>query len=83
MSSKVKNSIPKACRENWLELSGDEKNKFCNLCQKNVFDTDTDENQNDNIECLRYGSTATTSNKKTDLITKISNLFQIKNRAKN
>ena len=83
MSSKVKNSIPKACRENWLELSNVEKNKFCNLCQKNVFDTDTDENQNETVESLRYGSTATTSDKKTGLITKISNLFQIKNRAKN
>lgn len=78
MSRNIKNSIPKACRENWLELSNDEKNKFCNLCQKNIFDSDTDENQNDNVECLRYGSTVTTSNKKTGLITKISNLFQIK-----
>ena len=76
MSSKVKNSIPKACRENWLELSNDEKNKFCNLCQKNIFDSDITENQN--IECLRYESTAKTSDKKKGLITKISNLFQTK-----
>jgi hypothetical protein len=47
--------MPKSCQENWLELSPSEKVRFCNLCQKNIFQTDTESNSEQNI-CLRYST---------------------------
>lgn len=55
MVQKVKFTIPKVCQENWLQMNAAEKSRFCNLCQKNVFDFS--ENSNDNLEeiiCLRH-----------------------------
>lgn len=54
MKSKTKISIPKSCQENWLELDKDEKQRFCNLCQKNVFDETN--SSNDEIVCLKYNT---------------------------
>ena len=52
----MKDKIPKSCQENWLDLSPNEKVRFCNLCQKNIFDnTDKQFNTEENI-CLRYSS---------------------------
>ena len=76
MSSKIINSIPKACRENWLELDSDEKVKFCNLCQKNIFDSDVRENED--VECLRYSNSQQNITTKKGFITNLSNLFTTK-----
>lgn len=41
MATKTKISIPKPCQENWLEMTPLEQGRFCQLCQKNVFDFTT------------------------------------------
>lgn len=38
MSSKINISIPKPCHENWQKMSPLEKGRFCDSCQKQVFD---------------------------------------------
>lgn len=61
MAQKVKNPIPKSCQENWLEMTPDEKIKFCALCHENIFEDETNPefqkystNKNINTECMRY-----------------------------
>lgn len=73
MSEKIKNSIPKPCQENWLEMNPDEKIRFCTLCQQIVFDV-TDENNHNGDICLRYSSTLSNSKgkEKLNLLNKIS-----------
>ncbi|WP_298141001.1 carboxypeptidase-like regulatory domain-containing protein [Flavobacterium sp.] len=38
MKNKINISIPKPCQENWLEMTPSEQGRFCQLCNKNVFD---------------------------------------------
>jgi len=38
MSGKVNISIPKPCHENWHGMTVAEKGRFCNSCQKTVYD---------------------------------------------
>lgn len=41
MAGKTKITIPKPCQENWLEMTPLEQGRFCQLCQKNIFDFTT------------------------------------------
>lgn len=55
MGQKDKFTIPKVCQENWLQMNPTEKARFCNLCQKNVFDFSENSIENfDEIICLRH-----------------------------
>jgi len=74
MASKKSQTIPKVCQENWLQMSPDEKVRFCNLCQKNVFDFSENKDLNaEEIVCLRHHSESNNVNKNTfvDKITKL------------
>jgi hypothetical protein len=70
------NSIPKVCKENWLELTPSEKVKFCQLCQKNVFDyDDNNEAITNEFVCLRHGVEINNSATGSKLVDKITNLL--------
>ena len=56
--------IPKSCQENWLELSPNEKVRFCNLCQKNIFDNPNEEAETGEVVCMRYTTQENHVNKK-------------------
>lgn len=60
----MNNKMPKSCQENWLELSPNEKVRFCNLCQKNVFDQSSTASDSDEIVCLRYAEPESQANRK-------------------
>lgn len=75
MASKKSQTIPKVCQENWLQMSPDEKVRFCNLCQKNVFDFSDNSTANpDEIVCLRH-ATELKETKKNKFVDKITNLL--------
>lgn len=50
------NIMPRHCQENWLELTSEEKVRFCTLCQKNVFDTEVKNEVDSSHFCNRYQS---------------------------
>jgi hypothetical protein len=56
MMATKNNIVPKHCQENWLELSAEEKIRFCTLCQKNFFEVDVNHIQESNHLCERYQS---------------------------
>jgi hypothetical protein len=56
MATKSKIAIPKPCQENWLDMNPVEKARFCNLCQKNIFDFNDNHNETNEIKCLRYAN---------------------------
>ena len=82
MKTTQNNVIPKHCQENWLELSADEKVRFCTLCQKNIFETDITNLKEKVYLCEKYQSNLINRNysltKK--ILNKISKYF-LKNRA--
>ena len=80
MALKKSQTIPKVCQENWLQMNPDEKVRFCNLCQKNVFDFSENNDLNtEEIVCLRH-TTQHTENRKDKLINKITNLLSKTNK---
>lgn len=75
MASKKSQTIPKVCQENWLQMSPDEKVRFCNLCQKNVFDFSENNDLNaEEIVCLRHQNESNNVNKNT-FVDKIAKLL--------
>ena len=77
MSKNIKtNLVPKPCQENWLEMSSDEKSRFCTLCQKNIFDyTGENSESNENV-CLRYATSLQNSEiQKSNILKKVSNFL--------
>jgi len=60
----MNNKMPKSCQENWLELSPNEKVRFCNLCQKNIFDQTNDIVESYELVCMRYANEENHTNKK-------------------
>jgi hypothetical protein len=76
MASTPRFTIPKVCKENWLQMNPSEKARFCNLCQKNVFDfTEGKSLESDQMVCLRY-TESTQKTKTSNLIRKIADLFR-------
>jgi hypothetical protein len=74
MAPKSKIAIPKPCKENWLDMNPVEKARFCNLCQKNVFDFDENNTETSEIKCLRYPNHLEEDDSKlTTIVNKIGN----------
>jgi hypothetical protein len=79
-----KNVVPKHCQENWLELSAEEKIRFCTLCQKNIFEYEvTNINESEHL-CERYHSNFSTrkQSKTEQVLSKISNYLLKKSQTK-
>ena len=75
MGQKDNFTIPKVCQENWLQMNPTEKARFCNLCQKNVFDFSENSNENfEEIVCLRH-TLEPNKNPKNKLFKAIKNLI--------
>jgi len=53
MISKTNKSMPKPCKENWLEMTPAEKARFCKLCQQNIFDFKNDSEVETQEECIK------------------------------
>jgi hypothetical protein len=81
MSNKSKIGIPKTCQENWLEMNPDEKIRFCNLCQKNIFLLEVDYSKFDVNICTRYNLELKSASQKRTTFDKISD-FILKMRTK-
>lgn len=78
MTAKKSQSVPKVCQENWLQMNPAEKARFCNLCQKNVFDFSEDSNENvEEIVCLRFVSDSQEKSKN-KLFNKIARFIKMK-----
>ena len=77
------NVIPRHCQENWLELTSEEKVRFCTLCQKNVFESVEENTEVTSHFCERYQSNLkeVTVSKTRKFISKATE-FILKNRAK-
>ena len=68
--------MPKSCKENWLELNSEEKVRFCTLCQKNIFLSTNNSNENLDGICLKHSSSATENEKsKSKWLDKISDFL--------
>lgn len=73
MSNNSKSEIPKSCKENWLELNTEEKVRFCTLCQKNIFQSSNQSEENLDGICLKYSSSLSENKKnKSNWLDKIS-----------
>lgn len=78
MGQKNNFTIPKPCKENWLQMNPDEKSRFCTLCQKNVFDfSESTDNETNEVKCLRYKEVNEKS-RKSSFITKLSQFIGTK-----
>lgn len=68
--------MPKSCKENWLELNTEEKVRFCTLCQKNIFLSTNDSDENLDGICLKDSSSVTKNVKsKSKWLNKISDFL--------
>ncbi len=76
------NVIPKHCQENWLELTSEEKVRFCTLCQKNIFDSEEVNTDATSHFCERYHSNIkeVKISKTRKFISKVTNII-VKKRA--
>lgn len=75
MFTKNKVAIPKSCQENWLELNSDEQTRFCNLCQKNIFESESDDSIFDENSCKRYNIELKVASHKRTRMDKIYNFI--------
>lgn len=76
MSDNSKSEIPKSCKENWLELNTEEKVRFCTLCQKNIFLSKNESDENLDGICLKYSSRLSEKEKnKSKWLNKISDFL--------
>lgn len=68
--------MPKSCKENWLELNTEEKVRFCTLCQKNIFLSTNESNENLDGICLKHSSSTSENVKsKSKWLDKISDFL--------
>jgi hypothetical protein len=73
MFTTSKSEMPKSCKENWLELNTEEKYRFCTLCQKNIFLSEGESDDNLDGICLKYSSSQTENeSSKSKWLTKVS-----------